>query len=373
MANLARNKAASSIGFGDFYEMQLYIQDQSPEEIDLIFNETEELTSLQYKRIKKEIDVFLSQRINIPEEELRPWHYQNQFFQEAPNIYKLNLDSCYKGKNLVSVANKYYQSIGLQVNGILSNSDLFEKTGKIQHTYSVDIDKSGDVRVVCNVQDNYYWMNSLLYEFGFAIYMRNIDDSLSYTLREPTSFFINDAVAIMFSQLAANPDWMVENVNLPQNEANELREKFIKNERLLQFVFLRWSQVMYRFERSMYKNPNQDLNILWKMLVRKYQLLNYPEDRNEPDWASKIHIVTAPCNYHNYTLGTLAAAQIKVALKEYLSENYQNSLSNNKKIGQFFKERIFKYGKNVDKKQLMIKATGNELSPKFFVREYIEN
>lgn len=30
--------------------------------------------------------------------------------------------------------------------------------------------------------------------------------------------------------------------------------------RLQQLVFSRWAQVMYRFEKGMYENPDQDLN-----------------------------------------------------------------------------------------------------------------
>ena len=60
----------------------------------------------------------------------------------------------------------------------------------------------------------------------------------------------------------------------------------------------------------MYDNPDQDLNKLWWDLVEKYQLLKRPEGRNEPDWATKIHIATYPCYYHNYLLGEFLAQQL---------------------------------------------------------------
>ena len=58
-------------------------------------------------------------------------------------------------------------------------------------------------------------------------------------------------------------------------------------------MFSRWCQVMLRFEKSMYENPDQDLNELWWDLEEKYQGIKRPEGRNEPDYASKIHIVTS--------------------------------------------------------------------------------
>ena len=65
---------------------------------------------------------------------------------------------------------------------------------------------------------------------------------------------------------------------------------------------------MLRFEKAMYENPDQDLNKLWWDLVEKYQLVKRPAGRNAPDYASKIHIVSAPVYYHNYMMGQLFAS-----------------------------------------------------------------
>ena len=75
-------------------------------------------------------------------------------------------------------------------------------------------------------------------------------------------------------------------------------------------IFSRWCQVMLRFEKAMYADPDQDLNRLWWDLVEKYQGVRRPEGRNAPDYASKIHIVSAPCYYHNYMMGQLFASQV---------------------------------------------------------------
>ncbi len=71
---------------------------------------------------------------------------------------------------------------------------------------------------------------------------------------------------------------------------------------------------MFRFEKELYRDPNQDLNKLWWDLVEKYQGLKRPEGALSPDYASKIHIVSAPCYYHNYMMGELFACQVHEAL-----------------------------------------------------------
>ena len=43
-------------------------------------------------------------------------------------------------------------------------------------------------------------------------------------------------------------------------------------------------------------------------------MLKRPEGRNAPDYASKIHIVSAPAYYHNYMMGELFACQVHAAI-----------------------------------------------------------
>jgi len=92
-------------------------------------------------------------------------------------------------------------------------------------------------------------------------------------------------------------------------ERDKIKDDSFNALRLQQIVFSRWAQVMYRFEKSMYENPDQDLNKLWWDTVEKYQMITKPEGRNMPDWASKIHIALYPCYYHNYLLGEMLASQ----------------------------------------------------------------
>ena len=103
-----RNKIAVNLGFKNYFEMELILSEQDPLEIEEIFNQLNELTNQAYSNLKEEIDVYLEKRNNIPKEELMPWHYQNRFFQEAPDIYKVNLDKYYTKKDLVKISSKYY-------------------------------------------------------------------------------------------------------------------------------------------------------------------------------------------------------------------------------------------------------------------------
>jgi peptidyl-dipeptidase A len=249
--------------------MSLRLSDQDPEQISSLFDELDSLTRGTFTSLKADIDFYLAKKYKLKPEELMPWHYQNRFFQEAPAIYSIDLDSYFKGKDVVKIAKDYYAGIGLDVTGILSKSDLYEKEGKYQHAFCTHIDRSGDVRIVCNLKNNNQWMGTLLHELGHAVYDLNIDMSLPYFLRTPAHTFTTEAIAMLFGRLSSNPYWLRDNAGIDGAEADRISQDVKNNLRLEQLVFSRWSQVMFRFEKSMYADPDQDLNKLWWDLAEK--------------------------------------------------------------------------------------------------------
>lgn len=370
-----RNEAAKELGYKNFHEMSLQLREQDPEEILKIFDELDKLTSEAFAIEKQAIDAYFAKRYQLKTEELMPWHYQNRFFQEAPKLYSVDLDKYYKDKNLEEVTAKYYSSIGLDISDMLKNSDLYEKPGKNQHAFCIDIDNEGDVRVLCNIRPNSYWMNTMLHEFGHAVYDKYIDINLPYILRDPAHTFTTEAIAQLFGKMATNPQWLMDIIGIDSSEKAKIAEDCYRTTRLEMLVFSRWSQVMYRFEKSLYENPNQDLNKLWWDLVEKYQLLKRPEGRNAPDWASKIHIATSPCYYHNYLLGELLSSQLYFYITKNIikSQDYRNqSFANNPEVGNYLVEKVFKPGALYPWNEMIEKATGEKLTPKYYADQWMK-
>ena len=143
----------------------------------------------------------------------------------------------------------------------------------------------------------------------------------------------------------------------------------IKNFLSSQLIFSRWAQVMMRFERELYYNPDQDLNSLWWKLKEKYQLMKKPENRNKPDFAAKIHIVSDPVYYHNYLLGEILASQLN---NHIISHIYKKSGTltvpyyGEKEIGKFLIDKIFRHGARYRWDKLIQLATDEELSPRYY-------
>jgi peptidyl-dipeptidase A len=365
-----RNKIAQKTGFSNYHEMSLKLSGQDPAEVTAILDELDNLTKSNFAGLKDEIDNYFALRYRLKTTELRPWHYQNRYFQEAPEIYKVDFDKYYENQDPVKLAATFYDGIGLNVNAILEKSDLYEKPGKNQHAFCTDIDKSGDVRTLDNIRPDSYWMNTILHELGHGVYSFYNDRSLPFTLRDAAHTFTTEAIANLFGRLATDPEWMLKMGIIDEKESASISEDSKKALRLQMLVFSRWVQVMYHFEKSMYENPEQDLNKLWWEMVEKYQLVNKPEDRNMPDWATKIHVALYPCYYHNYLLGELLASQLYNHITTNISKN--SSLVGEKEAGTYLKENVFLPGARYYWNDMIEKATGEKLTAKYYAKQFVQ-
>jgi peptidyl-dipeptidase A len=371
-----RNEIARELGFKNYHEMSLKLSEQDPAEIEKLFDELDNLTRNAFATEKSKMDEILAKRYNIKKEDLMPWHYQNRFFQEAPKIYDVDLDQYYKNKDIVQLAKDYYSSIGLPIDDIVARSDLFERENKNQHAFCINIDRDAkDIRVLCNIKPNARWMETMLHENGHALYEKYLDEKLPWDLKTPAHIFTTEAIAMLFGRFATNPQWIVDMLKISTEEAKKIQEPAQNTLRLQQIVFSRWSQVMFRFEKSLYENPDQDLNKLWWDLVEKYQMLKKPAGRNEPDWATKIHIATSPCYYHNYLLGELLASQLQNyiitnIIKGKLGQDY--SFVNNKEVGKYLIDKVFSVGAKYQWNEMIEKATGEKLTPKYYAKQFLQ-
>jgi peptidyl-dipeptidase A len=369
-----RNEAARKLGFDNFHTMRLATGEQDVTELDKIFGELYELTNEPFAQLKAEIDAKLAANCNISTDELMPWHYHDPFFQDAPMVYELNLDVYYEDQDVKELAQRFYAGIGLPVESVLAHSDLYEREGKNPHAFCTDIDRAGDVRILCNLQNNEGWMETILHELGHAVYDKYHDPDVPYLLREPAHAFTTEGIAMFFGRLSRNPAWMQAMLDLSDEQRNEIAEVSDKYARLKQLVFARWAMVMYNFEKALYADPDRDLNRLWWDLVEQYQMVQRPAGRDEPDWAAKIHFSAAPCYYHNYMLGELFASQLHdTVVRQVLKLDSDEDVGyvGQKKAGRFIEAEVLRVGDVYPWNEMIERATGEPLTAKFFAAEFV--
>lgn len=369
-----RNQAARNLGFDNYHTLALTVGEQDVRDLDRIFADLYERTKGPYAQLKAEIDASLARRWGIEPGQMRPWHYQDPFFQDTPAIYDLDLDVFYKGRDVRQLAQTFYEGIGLPVDAILARSDLYEREGKNPHAFCTHIDREGDVRVLCNLKDNERWMETILHELGHGVYDRYLDMGSPYLLRQPAHTFTTEAIAMLFGRLSGDPAWMQAMLGLNDGQRAQIEQVSGKYAQLKQLVFARWDMVMYQFEKQLYANPDQDLNRLWWDLVERYQLVHRPEDRNQPDWAAKIHFTIAPCYYHNYMLGELLASQLNHTITTQVLKQQKGShvtYVGHKAIGDFLRKKVFEAGAKYPWNEMIRRATGEPLTAKYFVGQFV--
>ena len=368
-----RNESAEKVGFENYYAMAMILEEQNEEKLVGIFDELDGLTREPFRRFKEKLDLELSEIYGTAPSEIMPWHYHDPYFQELPAIGEGDFDHYYKGKDIVGLAADFYSGIGMPVEDILSRSDLYERTGKNPHAFCTDIDRKGDIRILGNIVDNNQWMDTLLHELGHGVYDKYVDSDLPWLIRVYPHLCVTEASAMYFGRLSHDPMWMKEALGLSDETAEKISMPLRNAIRNKQLIFARWVQVMFHFEREMYRNPGQDLSALWWDLKERFQMVRRPEGRNKPDYASKIHIISSPVYYHNYMLGELIASQFDHYLSAaVLTPENGRGIYGNRAVGEYFREKVYRPGNIVPWDEHVEIATGESLTARYFVDQFVK-
>ena len=254
----------------------------------------------------------------------------------------------------------------MEVQPILDRSDMFDRPGKNQHAFCINIDRDGDVRTLNNVQPTIKWFETVLHELGHAVYELGFDKELPWLLREPPHMITTEAMALLVGRQAYRSHTLSLLTNASKAHA-PLMPKAEQSLKRRQLIFSRWVLVMTAFERELYRNPKQDLNRLWWDLVAKYQKIRAPKGREgKNDWAAKYHIGLAPVYYFSYLLGEMFASAIEEALAaETGSHDFASP-----EIGRMLQQKLFYPGNRMNWQSLIEHVTGKQLNADAWIKQF---
>jgi peptidyl-dipeptidase A len=327
-----------------------------PDDLVRTLDQIEVGTRKPFKAMKADLDRHLARRFKIPQRDLQPWHYADPFFQETPEVFAPPADPLYAERDVVELAADTYRRLGFaNIDAILARSDLYPRQGKNQHAYALDIDREGDVRTFLNVEPNARWMNTLLHELGHTIYQDGIDRTeLPYDLRDDPQGFLNEGFAMFCEQPTTSSRWLHEMLGLAVDQAEGLAPHLAAQDTASLLAFVRWCLTIINFERAFYADPDQDLNRTWWDLEEQFQCIPRPVNRDEPDWAAKVHVATAPVYYQKYLLGRLFAAQ----LARKLDAEFGGWWQGRPRSSEFIKVELFMPGARYPWSDLVERVTG---------------
>ena len=97
---------------------------------------------------------------------------------------------------------------------------------------------------------------------------------LPWLLRQPAHTFTTEAIAMLHGRLVRDEAFLERFARVEPAIARDPRNVEMQRRELL--VFAPWVQVMTRFERELYRDPDQDLGAVWWQLVERYQRVTPP-------------------------------------------------------------------------------------------------
>ncbi|HEX9467581.1 MAG TPA: M2 family metallopeptidase [Acidimicrobiia bacterium] len=361
-----RNQAARGLGYRDHFALALATSELDEGRLFATLDDVDRVTTAPFAEWKATVDHCLAARFGGAVGDLRPWHLDDPSFQSPPADGGLAIDHLFADADLEALTLRTYDGLGLDVRPVLAQSDLYAREGKSQHAFCIDIDREGDVRVLCNVEPSERWMDTMLHEFGHALYDQECNRSLPWLTRSAAHALTTEGIAMLFGRLPREPTWLVSVVGADARTVADLGPALAATRRAALLVFARWVLVMTNFERRLYADPEADLDSLWWDLVEHYQRVRRPDGRHAPDWAAKIHLAVAPVYYQNYLYGELFASQIHSTL-----EARAGGLVDQRAAGELLVREVFAPGASLRWDELVVRATGEPLSANHLARQLV--
>ncbi len=366
-----RNAIAQRLGFRDHYAFSLESQEIDEGQLFDLFDRLDEQTREPFRRIKNEIDGRIRQRLGLAEDASpKPWWYADPYFQSAPAVFDVDPNVLFEDVDIAATSVRAYDALGMEVRDVLERSDLYEREGKNQHAFCTRIGRGDDTRILCNLRPNARWMTTQMHELGHAVYNKYIPMALPYLLRNYAHISSTEASAILMGDLVSEPEWLNATLKIDDATLAGLRGELRRQRAAEAMIFVRWVLVMLHFERAFYADPDRsDLDALWWTLVERYQLVQKPEGRDEPDWATKYHVAMAPVYYHNYVLGGLMASQLTQWI-EAQSGAIAADGAVNSEAGRMLIDQFYAHGARYPWDRLIEVTTGEPLQPDYFVQQH---
>ncbi len=125
-----RNAAARALGYRDYFAMTLATTEFDEARLFATLDEVDVLTAEPFGAYKVHLDAERAARFGITTDDLRPWHYDDPFFQDAPRR-DLHLDAYLEHADLDVLTARTFAGCGLDVRGIMGQSDLLPRAGKV--------------------------------------------------------------------------------------------------------------------------------------------------------------------------------------------------------------------------------------------------
>ena len=318
-----RNKFARIAGSPNFYSHELKKQEIVEDELVALMACVKDEIKPIFDRLREKMDRTAMQRYGISKAQARFPYFQGgvRFPHIVDDVMRFSPDKYFKGMDPRPLIRETGRKIGIDVDDIVDRSDLFPRDGKNPHWYLFGLRVPDDIRSIGNIDPTFQSSmgGTVSTEFhevtGHGAGYASVNPELPHLFRDLHTI-ITESDAMMMEDLMYNKYWLKETAKFDNSTVGD----FVTSGRQYNLAqnlvsFFHNYLLITDFERELYNLPDEELtldnaNKLWAKKSYEYLGIRIPKDRNEPDWAYKIHFATAPVYYECYFLGQLVRAQV---------------------------------------------------------------
>jgi len=233
-------------------------------------------------------------------------------------------------------------------------------------------------------------MLSIIHEMGHGLYELHVSDEIDATMsgggasmamHESQSRFMENMIG------RSKAFWDTHYAKLqsifPEQLGNVKEDDFYKYMNEVQCSLIRTEadeltyplhiMVRYEIEKKIFNGSVtvDELPSEWNRLYKEYLGIDVPNDK--AGVLQDIHWALGSFGYFpTYALGSAYAAQFYNALSKDVDVDKAVRSGNLKEINAWLKENIHKYGSSLDPKDIILKATGEEFNPNYYI-DYLIN
>lgn len=346
-----RNEKAKSLGFYNFYSLSLYLQQIDEEWLIKTLNSLEEQT---YRKFQEFIDASKKKhRVKV----IYPWDFEAMIYN-----WTTISDSYFPKDSIFYIIDKFYNNIGFKTDSLpIKKLIRAIPFGGL----NIGIKIPDDSRFILNPIDGIRFYQVAFHEYGHALQI--VHTNIKYPILKGYEWIpgascgaYSEGVAELQTQFVTDPEWLKKYTGASQDEI----DKYIATKNFGEIYAMRKTLKDFFFEYEMYKDPDQDLDLLEKTMYKKYLLVDIPN--NTPHrFAASIWYTMYPCYYQNYILSEMIAAQ----LYEVILNKFGDSRIENPEVSKWIISSLYANGE-MEEWYIRIKnASGKSLETGAYLRK----
>lgn len=347
-----RNKHAHSLGYKNFFDMNLALSELDWLYVDRLMRTVERSTTaaMQRERAKQAREMHLGSASR-----LEPWDVSYDYDGTTRR-----LKPKYPRSKLLPSLRRTYKKFGFDLSKYEIQWDLESRPGKSQHAFCFGIDPPHDVRVLANLAPGARSYHVMFHEVGHAVYDVHLNHEC-WLFRHPASAWWTEGIAEFFDRLRYNPRWQRSELGFSSRDLADSE----RMRRTSLLSMLRFTVALVRFERELYVGrvtTPAAARSAWTRVAGPLLAHNVPLTA---DWATVPHFTVAPAYYFHYLLAECAAAQLFETVEHRFGVNFSSKPA----AGKWLAAEVFAQGCQVPAATLLQQVTRKKLGPEALLRE----